>query len=198
MSIRPVRRKKLNYCNTSNEVDVNLSTPMPKPQSPLKEPSQENPLTTHLNHDSLKSHSLPLGDSCDTNVGQALIPPQSANQTQLTQPSFSHLLTNPHVASVLHTQTPPSPQGDNQTQPPLPSSPSVTTKVGDDPHMLQENNTPVWLATKGYHGDWKRTRKPDKAPAWAKKPESSSAATTNKEKRRLNEWKSRTEICKLL
>ncbi|GJU13360.1 hypothetical protein Tco_1135756 [Tanacetum coccineum] len=111
MSVRPVWRKKLNYCNTSNEVDVNSPTPMPKPQSPLKDPSQENPLTTHSNNDSLKSHSLPLYDSCDTNVGQALIPPQSANQTQLTQPPFHHLLINLHVASVLHAQTPPSPQG---------------------------------------------------------------------------------------
>ncbi|GKF67059.1 hypothetical protein Tco_0193576, partial [Tanacetum coccineum] len=110
MSVRPVWRKKLNYCNTSNEVGVNLPTPMLKPQSPLQEPSQENPLTTHSNHDSLKSYSLPLGDSCDTNVGQALIPPQSTNQTQLTQPSFPHLLINPHIASVLHAQTPPSPQ----------------------------------------------------------------------------------------
>ncbi|GKC58516.1 hypothetical protein Tco_1086114 [Tanacetum coccineum] len=75
MSIRSVWRKKLNYCNTSNEVDVNFPKPMPKPQPPLKEPSQENPPTTHSNNDSLKSHSLPLGDSCDTNVGQALIPP---------------------------------------------------------------------------------------------------------------------------
>nr|GEW25390.1 hypothetical protein [Tanacetum cinerariifolium] len=38
MSVRLVWRKKLNYCNTSNEVDVNLPTPMPKPQSPLQEP----------------------------------------------------------------------------------------------------------------------------------------------------------------
>ncbi|GJY25163.1 hypothetical protein Tco_0399889 [Tanacetum coccineum] len=60
MSVRPVWRKKLNYCNTSSEVDVNLPTPMLKPQSPLQEPSQENPLTTYSNHDSLKSHSLPL------------------------------------------------------------------------------------------------------------------------------------------
>ncbi|GJY38226.1 hypothetical protein Tco_0424590, partial [Tanacetum coccineum] len=86
-----------------------------QPQS-LKEPSQENPFTTYSIHDSLKSHSLPFGDSCDTNVGQVLIPPQSVNQTQLTQPSFPHLLINRHVASVLHAQTPPLPQGDNQIQ----------------------------------------------------------------------------------
>ncbi|GJT71552.1 hypothetical protein Tco_1030838 [Tanacetum coccineum] len=109
MSVRPIWRKKLNYCNTSNEVDVNLPTPMPKPQSPLQEPSQENPPNTPSNHDSLKSHSLSLGDSCDTNVEQALIPPQSANQTQLTQPSFPHLLINPLMASVLHAQTSSSP-----------------------------------------------------------------------------------------
>ncbi|GKB59355.1 hypothetical protein Tco_0915541 [Tanacetum coccineum] len=102
MSVRPVWIKKLNYCDTSNEVDVNLPTPMPKPQSPLQELSQENSPPTHSNHDSLKSHSLPLGDSCETNVGQALIPPQSVNQTQLTQPSFPYLLINPHTDSVLH------------------------------------------------------------------------------------------------
>nr|GFA13751.1 hypothetical protein [Tanacetum cinerariifolium] len=60
MSVRPVWRKKLNYCNTSNEVNVNLPTPMPKPQSPLKESSQENPPTTFSNHDSLQPHSVPL------------------------------------------------------------------------------------------------------------------------------------------
>ncbi|GKB31419.1 hypothetical protein Tco_0870820 [Tanacetum coccineum] len=109
MTVRPVWKKKLNYCNTSNEVDVNLPTPMPKPQSPLKESSQETPPTTFSNHDSQQPHSIPFGDSCDTNVGQAFIPPQSVNQTQLTQPSFAHLLINPHVASVLHAQTPPSP-----------------------------------------------------------------------------------------
>ncbi|GJY28080.1 reverse transcriptase domain-containing protein [Tanacetum coccineum] len=117
------------------EVDVNLPTPMPKPQSPLQEPSQENPPTTHSNHDSLKSHSPRLGDSCDTNVGQAFIPPQSVNQTQLTQPSFPHLLINPHVASVLRAQTPPSPQGDNQTQPLQPPSPSREMLI-DDIHKL--------------------------------------------------------------
>ncbi|GJV35773.1 uncharacterized mitochondrial protein-like protein [Tanacetum coccineum] len=61
-------------------------------------------------------------DSCDTNVGQASIPP-SINHSQ-TQTPFPHLLINPHVASVLHALTPPSPQGDNHTQPPLPPSPS--------------------------------------------------------------------------
>nr|GEU45833.1 hypothetical protein [Tanacetum cinerariifolium] len=107
---------------------------MPKPQSHLKEPSQENPPTTYSNHDSLQSHSLPLGD---TNVGQALIPLQCANQTQLTQPSFPHLPINPHVASVLHAQTPSSPQGDNQTQPPPPSSPSREMLI-DDINQLQD------------------------------------------------------------
>ncbi|GJS74552.1 hypothetical protein Tco_0707393 [Tanacetum coccineum] len=111
MSVRPTCKKKLNHCNSSIEVDVNLPTPMLKPQSPINEP------TTHSNHVSLQSHSLPLSDSCDTNVGQASIPPQSINQSQ-TQPQFPHLLINPHVASVLHAQTPPSPQGDNYTLPP--------------------------------------------------------------------------------
>ncbi|GKC97292.1 hypothetical protein Tco_1167567 [Tanacetum coccineum] len=128
ISIRPVWRKKLNYCNTSNEVDVNLPTPMPKPQSPLNEPSQANTPTTYSNHVSLQSQSLPLSDSCNTNVGQASILPQSVNQSQ---PLFPHLLINPHVASVLYAQTPPSPQGDNHTQPPLPQSPSREMLMND-------------------------------------------------------------------
>ncbi|GJU44929.1 hypothetical protein Tco_1202195 [Tanacetum coccineum] len=126
MSVRPVWRKKLNYCNTSNRLDGNLPTRMPKPQSPLKEPSQENPSTTHSNHVSLQSHSLPLGVPCDTNI-----PPQNANPTQPTQLTFPHLLINPHVASVLHAQTPLSPQGDNQNQPPLPPSPSREMLIND-------------------------------------------------------------------
>ncbi|GJY65345.1 hypothetical protein Tco_0467583 [Tanacetum coccineum] len=102
---------------------------MPKPQFPLKESYQENPLTTLSNNDSLQPHLLLLGDSCATNVKQAFIPPQSVNQH--TQPSFPHLVINPHVASVLHAQTPPSPQGDNQTQPPLPPSPSREMLIND-------------------------------------------------------------------
>ncbi|GJW38912.1 hypothetical protein Tco_0064757 [Tanacetum coccineum] len=70
MSVRPTWRKKLNHCNSSNEVDVNLPTPIPKPQSPLNQnqPSHENSPTTKTNHDSLPSHLPPLGDSCNTNA----------------------------------------------------------------------------------------------------------------------------------
>ncbi|GJR81713.1 retrovirus-related pol polyprotein from transposon TNT 1-94 [Tanacetum coccineum] len=35
ISVRPTWRKKLNHCNSSNDVDVNLPTPMLKPQSPI-------------------------------------------------------------------------------------------------------------------------------------------------------------------
>ncbi|GKE26075.1 hypothetical protein Tco_1441459 [Tanacetum coccineum] len=75
MSVRPTWRKKLNHCNSSNDVNVNLPTPMLKPQSPINEPSQANTPTTHSNNVSLQSHSLPLSNSCNTNVGQASIPP---------------------------------------------------------------------------------------------------------------------------
>ncbi|GJX08820.1 hypothetical protein Tco_0196752 [Tanacetum coccineum] len=79
MSVRPTWMKKLNHCNSSNEVDVNLPTTIPKPQSPLNQnqPSQENSPTTKTNHDSLPSHLPPLGDSCNTNVGHTPSPPQS-------------------------------------------------------------------------------------------------------------------------
>ncbi|GJT49167.1 hypothetical protein Tco_0975324 [Tanacetum coccineum] len=123
MSVRHTWRKKLNHCNSSHEVDVNLPTPMPKPQSPINKP------TTHSNHVLSQSHSLPLSDSCDTNVGQSSISP-SINQPQ-TQPLFSHLLINPHVASGLHAQAPLSPHGDNHSQPPLPPSPSREMLMND-------------------------------------------------------------------
>nr|GEX18216.1 hypothetical protein [Tanacetum cinerariifolium] len=100
-----------------------LPTPMPKPQSSINEP------TTHSSHVSLQSHSLPLSDSCDTNIRQAFIPP-SINQYQ-TQTLFPHLLTNLHIASVLHAQTLLSPQGDNHTQPSLPPSPSRKMLMND-------------------------------------------------------------------
>ncbi|GJS99068.1 hypothetical protein Tco_0820238 [Tanacetum coccineum] len=104
---------------------------MSKPQSPLNEPSQENPPTIQINHDSLQSHSLPLGVSCDTNVGHTPISSQNFNQTQLTQPPFPHSLINPHVASMIHAQAPLSPQSDNQAQPPPHPSPSREMLIND-------------------------------------------------------------------
>ncbi|GJX38819.1 hypothetical protein Tco_0252122 [Tanacetum coccineum] len=127
----------MNSCNTSNVDDVNLPTQTSKPQSPLNQPSQENSPTTQTNHDSLQSHSLPLGDSCNTNNGHTPSLPQDINQPQLTQPPFLHSLINPHVANMLHAQSPPSPQGDNQTQPPLPPSPSREILMNDI-NQLQE------------------------------------------------------------
>ncbi|GJU92804.1 cytochrome P450 714C2-like protein [Tanacetum coccineum] len=99
---------------------------MSKPQSLLNEPSQESPPTIQINHDSLQSHSLPLGVSCDTNIGHTPISSQNCNQTQLTQPPFPQSLINPHVASMIHAQAPLSPQSENQAQPP--SHPSQKVK----------------------------------------------------------------------
>ncbi|GJZ33492.1 hypothetical protein Tco_0578928 [Tanacetum coccineum] len=121
MSVRPVWRKKLNYCNTFNVVDVNL-------------PTQENSHISQSNQDSLQPHSLPLGDPCVTRVDQALIPPQSVNKNQ---PPYPHSLINTHVASVLHDQSPPSPQGDNQT-PPIPPSSLSRKMLVDDINQLQD------------------------------------------------------------
>ncbi|GJX88853.1 hypothetical protein Tco_0340867 [Tanacetum coccineum] len=107
---------------------------MTKPQSPINEPSQANPHTTHSNHVSLQSHSLPLSDACNTNVGQASISSHNVNQSQTL---FSHSLINPHVASVLHAQTLPSPQGDNHTQPLFPPS-SSREMLMNDINQLQD------------------------------------------------------------
>ncbi|GJR25678.1 hypothetical protein Tco_1101910 [Tanacetum coccineum] len=117
--------------------DVNLPTPISKPQSPPNEPS----------------HPLTLRDSCKTHVGHFPNPPQDFNQTQLTQPLFPHSLINPHIASVLHAQTSPSPQGDNHTHNPLPPSPSREMLMNDinqlqdlsnllAMHLSQRNTSP--------------------------------------------------------
>ncbi|GJW72835.1 hypothetical protein Tco_0132205 [Tanacetum coccineum] len=62
MFVRPVWRKKLNYCNSSNEVDVNLPTPMPKPPSHCNEPPKENSPIAPSNQVLPSPHSPPLLD----------------------------------------------------------------------------------------------------------------------------------------
>ncbi|GJS36580.1 hypothetical protein Tco_0534962 [Tanacetum coccineum] len=66
----------------------------------VRPPSQEINPSTQANH-----NSIPFSDICVTNDEDTPILPQVVNPPPLTQ-------TNPHVASMIHTQT----QGDNQTQ----------------------------------------------------------------------------------
>ncbi|GKA95987.1 hypothetical protein Tco_0818082 [Tanacetum coccineum] len=113
MSVKPIWRKKLNPCNTSNRLNVNLPTPMPKPLTPRHQPSQEN------NH-----------------PNQALPNPYIKNTTTSPQgvshPPFSISPINSHV---IHTQA--SSQSDNQTQHTSPPSPSRESLV-DDINQLQD------------------------------------------------------------
>ncbi|GJS83867.1 hypothetical protein Tco_0879320 [Tanacetum coccineum] len=113
MSVKPIWRKKLNPCNTSNGLNVNLPTPMPKPLTPHHQPSQEN------NH-----------------PNQALPNPYIKNTTTSPQgvshPPFSISPINSHET---HTQVPP--QSDNQTQHISPPSPSRESLV-DDINQLQD------------------------------------------------------------
>ncbi|GKC44011.1 hypothetical protein Tco_1061733 [Tanacetum coccineum] len=113
MSVKPIWRKKLNPCNTSNELNVNSSTPMPKPLTPHHEPSQEN------NH---PNQALPNHYIMDTPTSPEVV---------------SHPLSpiSPINSHVTHTQAPP--QGDNQNQH-IPSiSPSRESLV-DDINQLQD------------------------------------------------------------
>ncbi|GJT40898.1 hypothetical protein Tco_0940763 [Tanacetum coccineum] len=107
MSVKPILRKKLNPCNTSNELNVNSSTPMPKPLTSHHEPSQEN---NHLNQE------LPNPYIKDTPTS-----PQISSH-----PPFPISPINSHVT---HTQSPP--QSDNQTQHTPPLSPSRESLVDD-------------------------------------------------------------------
>ncbi|GJW15642.1 putative reverse transcriptase domain-containing protein [Tanacetum coccineum] len=85
MSVKPIWRKKLNPCNTSNELNVSSPTPMPKPLTP-HEPSQEN---NHPNHASpnpyIKDTPFPISP-INSHVTHTQAPPQSDNQTQHTPP----------------------------------------------------------------------------------------------------------------
>ncbi|GJT83804.1 hypothetical protein Tco_1058146 [Tanacetum coccineum] len=109
MSVRPVWRKKLNYCNTSNEVDVNLPTPMPKSQSPLKEPSQEKPPTTQSNHDSLQSLLFPLSD----NQTQPPPPPSLSREILTDDINLLQDLSNLLAMHLSQCNTPLSPYSPN-------------------------------------------------------------------------------------
>ncbi|GJW07150.1 hypothetical protein Tco_1569573 [Tanacetum coccineum] len=85
MSMKPIWRKKLNPCNTSNGINANLPTPMPKPLTPHHEPSQEN------NH---PNQALPNPYIKDTPTSPHVISP----------PPFPILPINSHVT---YTQAPP-------------------------------------------------------------------------------------------
>ncbi|GJU27449.1 putative reverse transcriptase domain-containing protein [Tanacetum coccineum] len=113
MSVKPIWRKKLNPCNTSNELNVSSPTPMPKPLTPHHEPSQEN------NH---PNQALPNPYIKDTPTSPQVV----------SHPPFPILPINSHVT---HTQAPP--QSDNQTQHTPPLSPSRESLV-DDINQLQD------------------------------------------------------------
>ncbi|GKB44310.1 zinc knuckle CX2CX4HX4C containing protein [Tanacetum coccineum] len=96
---------------------------MPKPHSPLHDPSQEINPTTQEKH-----NSIPFGDFCVTNDENTPMTPQVDNHPLLTQTPSTHSSINPHVASMIHTQA--LPQGDNQTQLTSPPSPIIIDSFG--------------------------------------------------------------------
>nr|GEX12890.1 copia protein [Tanacetum cinerariifolium] len=77
--VRPVRRKKLNYCNSSNVDEVDTPTPMPKPPSPYNELSKESSPIAPSNQASPQPHSPPL---IDPYVNVVLQANQNRNETQ--------------------------------------------------------------------------------------------------------------------
>ncbi|GJR15540.1 putative ribonuclease H-like domain-containing protein [Tanacetum coccineum] len=131
MSVKPIWRKKLNPCNTSNELNVSSPTPMPKPLTPHHEPSQEN------NH---PNQALPNPYIKDTPTSPQVV----------SHPPFPILPINSHVT---HTQAPP--QSDNQTQhtPPLsprsddenppPPPPPQQTPTQQAPHIVSTIKLPI-------------------------------------------------------
>ncbi|GKA29415.1 hypothetical protein Tco_0715660 [Tanacetum coccineum] len=123
MSVKPIWRKKPNLCNTSNVLNANSPTPMPKPLTPHHEPSQEN------NH---PNQALPNPYIKDTTTSPQVV----------SHPPFPISPINSHVT---HTQAPP--QSDNQTQHTPPLSPSRESLV-DDINQLQDLSTYIKLTLK--------------------------------------------------
>nr|GEV26578.1 hypothetical protein [Tanacetum cinerariifolium] len=113
MSVRLIWRKKLNHCNTSNELNVTSPTPMSKPLTPHHEPSQEK------NH---PNQALPNPYIKDTRTSPQVV----------LHPLFPISPINLHVT---HTQAPL--QSENQTQNIPPLSPSRESLV-DDINQLQD------------------------------------------------------------
>ncbi|GKE56424.1 hypothetical protein Tco_1495609 [Tanacetum coccineum] len=79
ISVRPVWRKKLNYCNSSNVDEFDTPTPMPKPPSPCNELSKESSPIAPSNQASPQPHSPPL---IDPYVDVVLQANQNHNETQ--------------------------------------------------------------------------------------------------------------------
>ncbi|GJV87143.1 hypothetical protein Tco_1531081 [Tanacetum coccineum] len=79
ISVRPVWRKKLNYCNSSNVGEVDTPTPMPKPPSPCNELSKESSPIAPSNQASPQHHSPLL---IDPYVDVVLQASQTRNETQ--------------------------------------------------------------------------------------------------------------------
>ncbi|GKE33390.1 hypothetical protein Tco_1452712 [Tanacetum coccineum] len=88
ISVRPVWRKKLNTCHSSNLNEVDTPTPMPKPLSPCNEPSKEDSPIAPSNQASPQPYSPPLIDPYIASIlqPQSPPPPQGDNQTQPQPP----------------------------------------------------------------------------------------------------------------
>ncbi|GJU16090.1 reverse transcriptase domain-containing protein [Tanacetum coccineum] len=153
MSVKPIWRKKLNPCNTSNGLNVNLPTPMPKPLTPHHQPSQENnhPNQALPNPYIKNTTTSPQGVShppfsispINSHVTHTQASSQSDNQTPYIKdtPTSQQVVSHPPLpispinSHETHTQVPP--QSDNQTQHTSPPSPSRESLV-DDINQLQD------------------------------------------------------------
>ncbi|GJU65537.1 hypothetical protein Tco_1247372 [Tanacetum coccineum] len=131
MSVKPIWRKKLNPCNTSNKLNVNSPTPMPKPLTPHHEPSQEN---NHPNQALPNPYIKDIPTSPQvilhtlfpiSPINSLVTHTQALSQSDNQTPYIKDTPTSPQVVShppfpispinshVTHTQAPP--QSDNQT-----------------------------------------------------------------------------------
>ncbi|GKA07831.1 hypothetical protein Tco_0687055 [Tanacetum coccineum] len=150
MSVKPIWRKKLNPCNTSNGLNVNLPTPIPKPLTPHHKPSQENnhPIKVLPNPYIKNTTTSPQGVShflfpINSHVTHTQASSQSDNQTPYIKdtPTYTQVVSYPPLpispinSHKTHTQVPP--QSNNQTQHTSPPSPSIEILL-DDINQLQD------------------------------------------------------------
>ncbi|GJV41894.1 hypothetical protein Tco_1420334 [Tanacetum coccineum] len=124
-------------CDNKGAIDLNKNPVQDSRTKHIK-------IRHHFLRDNVQKGNISIEKvSSEDNIADILTKP-------LKREAFNYLCL---VASVLHAQTPPSPQGDNHTQPPLPLSPSREMLMNDNNQLqdlsnllamhLSQRNTPT-------------------------------------------------------
>ncbi|GJS99215.1 putative ribonuclease H-like domain-containing protein [Tanacetum coccineum] len=108
MGVKPIWRKKLNPCNTSNGFNVNLPTLMPKPLTPHHQPSQENNHPNQVLPNPYIKNTTTSSQGTSKEVGKRCTKKYNYHPpVSLDEPLFQYKrkISENHVASRLYLKT---------------------------------------------------------------------------------------------